>query len=102
MSISADSCHLQNNPKAENKHDFTTNPFNEKRFPLQTGITPAQDGKSFCFSVSRIVTLRAELCKYFLRGEQLKDWVAINKEIEAACIVALVVGGTMFSFKKSF
>lgn len=48
--------------------------------PVPGEHSPAPGGKRFSFQVVCIVTLSRRLCKWFLRGEQLKSCAAINKE----------------------
>ena len=49
--------------------------------PVSGELSPVPDGKRFVFQTVCIVTLRRVLCKWFLRGWQLKVCGAINKEI---------------------
>ena len=50
--------------------------------PVPGELSQEPDGKRFSFQVVCIVTLRRRLCKWFLRGAQIKVCGAINKEIK--------------------
>ena len=48
--------------------------------PVSGELLPGPDGKRFAFQIVCIVTLRRVLCKWFLRGWQLRSCGAIDKE----------------------
>ena len=48
--------------------------------PVSGEDSPVPDGKRFAFQIVCIVTLRRVLCKWFLRGWQLRSCGAIDKE----------------------
>ncbi len=48
--------------------------------PVSGEDSPMPDGKRFVFQIVCIVTLSRQLCKLFLRGRQLSNCGAIDKE----------------------
>ena len=50
--------------------------------PVPGELSPGTGQEAFLVSSGRIVTLRAELCKWFLRQKRRTSCVAIDKEEE--------------------